>query len=179
MNRSVSAVRSRMAEEPDVGFPSRAERKAIEKAKILQRENRRDVFKLVRRNRRFCRRASWIKKHYMSGFSLLLAVGRSAPEESRGRADRGGGRGSTAAPGHGGGAAPEAGPQKCGEEEAGGGEATNPGWFHLLSLNLMAVGVLNGYSCFLGMSLFQMIRINQAVFFSSNSPCSCLMMLMS
>ncbi|KAF3687327.1 NAD-dependent protein deacetylase sirtuin-7 [Channa argus] len=38
-----------MAEEPDVGVPSRAERKAIEKAKILQRESERNIVRLVGR----------------------------------------------------------------------------------------------------------------------------------
>ncbi|XP_071359504.1 NAD-dependent protein deacetylase sirtuin-7 [Trachinotus anak] len=38
-----------MAEEAGVGVSSRAERKALEKAKILQRENEREVFRLVGR----------------------------------------------------------------------------------------------------------------------------------
>ncbi|XP_029022653.1 NAD-dependent protein deacetylase sirtuin-7 [Betta splendens] len=38
-----------MAEGPDTGGPSRAERKAFEKAKILQRESERNIFRLVGR----------------------------------------------------------------------------------------------------------------------------------
>lgn len=37
-----------MAEEADGGVSSRAERKALEKAKILQRESEREIFRLVR-----------------------------------------------------------------------------------------------------------------------------------
>ncbi len=37
-----------MAEEADAGVSSRAERKASERAKILQRENERKIFTLVR-----------------------------------------------------------------------------------------------------------------------------------
>lgn len=38
-----------MAEEADSSVSSRAERKALQKAKILQRENERKIFRLVRR----------------------------------------------------------------------------------------------------------------------------------
>lgn len=38
-----------MAEEADRGVSSRAERKALQKAKILQEENEREIFKQVRR----------------------------------------------------------------------------------------------------------------------------------
>lgn len=36
-----------MAEEQDAGVSSRAQRKALSKAKILQRESEREVFRLV------------------------------------------------------------------------------------------------------------------------------------
>lgn len=38
-----------MAEEADTGVSSRAERKAFQKAKILQQESERKIFRLVRR----------------------------------------------------------------------------------------------------------------------------------
>lgn len=47
-----------MAEEADSGVSSRAERKALEKAKILQRESERKIFRLVGEGRSGVFRAS-------------------------------------------------------------------------------------------------------------------------
>lgn len=136
MDSSFSADENRMA---DAGVPSRAERKALEKAKILQRESEREVFRRVRwGNTMFgASRAKLMTKtaYCLSGVSLgvwpgvchlMWPAGRTGPEETRGWAFRGGDRGAAAAQRHRGGAVQETSPQKCAEEEAGGGE--RDGW---------------------------------------------------
>lgn len=59
-------------------------------------------------------------------FILVVIVGWTGPEETRGRADRGRGRYIAAAQRHCGRALQETSPQKCAEEEAGGGETVGP-----------------------------------------------------
>lgn len=135
-----------MEEEAEPGVSSRTERKAMEKAKILQRESDRKLVRLVRRGHKpnnFCflqasrlRGASGSGEQQQSaqvtlvprqvsliGFlSVLFTEGRAGPEEAGGRAVGGGGRRVAAARRNRGGALQETSPQKCAEEEAGGGE---------------------------------------------------------
>lgn len=59
-------------------------------------------------------------------FNFVVIAGWTGPEETRGRADKGGGRCFTGAQRHCGRALQETSPQKCPKEEAGGGETDGP-----------------------------------------------------
>lgn len=70
-----------MAEEAGTGVSSRAERKALEKAKILQRESQREIFRLVRRENGTFRAASAKLAGYNSSI-LTYNVCRLSESES-------------------------------------------------------------------------------------------------